>query len=285
MVTADLNDFISVACDLCGSQDATVLFVKEGFSHVRCTACGMVFVNPRLARHARFQEQSGTGNMGEALLSQSQVKRLRREVQVFEPYRRTGRLLEIGTGRGWFVREAIRQGWRTWAVEINAGALECLRGIGLERIIDQPAESFEVPASYVDGVRLWDVIEHLESPFSAMRRIHGALRPGGLLRLSTTNFRSLSRWVNGPEWVYLNGADHIHLFDPATMGRLLTRAGMVDIHIRTRSFNLRRKLYFPERVLPPRNILLMPFRKIIDVAVDFTQYGHQMVVTCRKPLS
>ena len=146
------------------------------------------------------------------------------------------------------------------------------------------AEDFDASAGSMDVVKMWDVIEHLQSPRKALTNIHRVLRPGGLLRLATTNFASLSRWVNGPEWVYLNGADHIFLFDPTTISRLLTQCGFSDIRIRTRSFNLRRKLYHPERELPVKLSFLRPFRKLVDAGVGITMYGHQMIVTAIKPM-
>ncbi len=279
----DFQEKTAVACDLCGGEDQSLLFVKEGFPHVRCLRCGLVFVSPRLGGHGDLQRLSGTGGMGEDRLTSSQLKRLRKEVELLRPFRQLNRILEIGAGKGWFLLEAHRQGWETWAVEINVQALDRLNQMDLTGVIVQRAEQFESPPGSVDVVRIWDVIEHLESPRQAVNNMFRALRPGGLLRLSTTNFASLSRMVNGPEWVYLNGADHIFLFEPATVGRLLEDAGFSGIRIRTRSFNLRRKLYHPERELPARFPLLRPFRKIIDEAIRFTKFGHQMIVTAIRP--
>jgi 2-polyprenyl-3-methyl-5-hydroxy-6-metoxy-1,4-benzoquinol methylase len=250
---------------------------------VRCRECGLVFVNPRLAEHLESQKQTGTGTMGEDRLTSAQVRRLRKELASIEPFRRLNRILEIGPGRGWFLSEASQAGWETWAVEVNSKALEHLRAKGIERILVQPAEEFQAEADSMDAVRIWDVIEHLRSPRRAMVRIYDALRPGGLLRLSTTNFASLSRWINGPEWVYLNGADHIFLFEPATISQLLEKTGFSHISVRTRSFNLRRKLYHPESELPAAYPLLAPFRKLVDETIRFTKYGHQMIVTATKP--
>ena len=272
-------DFIEVVCDLCGKSTHELLFVKEGFRHVRCTNCGLVFVNPRLKSHLDWQKESGTGTMGESALSRSQIGRLRKELKTLEPYRKLNRILEVGAGRGWFLEQAARSGWETWAVEVNSQALEHLRAKPIHTVISQSAEHFDVPQSSVDVVRMWDVIEHLESPSQALKRCRVALRAGGVLRLSTTNFASLSRWINGPEWVYLNGADHIQLFEPRTISMLLESLGFINIQIRTRSFNLRRKLYHPEQVLPPAAPLLRPLRKLIDEAIRFTRYGHQMIVS------
>ena len=276
------DDMMAVPCDLCGSEENDCLFIKEGFPHVRCRRCGLVFVTPRLKAHLEAQRSSGTGTMGDERLTAAKERRLQKEVRALEPHRVLNRLLEVGAGRGWFLRAAGRSGWETWAVEVNDQALEHLAGQSIHRIIVQPAEDFETPSESFDVVRMWDVIEHLQSPRRAVTIAHGVLRRGGLLQLATTNFASLSRWVNGPDWVYLNGADHIYLFEPESITRMLREAGFTDICIRTRSFNLRRKRYHPELELPSTRSILKPFRKIVDALVGFTPYGHQMIVTAVK---
>ncbi len=278
-----MHDRITIKCDLCGSEQHELLFVKEGFRHVRCADCGMVFVNPRLAEHLNIQTVSGTGCMGEDAITRSQQKRFQKELSGMEAFRRLNRLCEIGPGRGWFLLEASRLGWHTLAVEINTQAVESLQKLDIEQIAVQSAEDCSAQEGSIDVVRMWDVIEHLCSPRRALTNVYRILRPGGLLRLATTNFASLSRRLNGPEWVYLNGSDHIFLFEPRTITRLLEDIGFRGIALRTRSFNMRRKLYHPEKRLPVRFPLLIPLRKLIDVTVGLTAYGHQMIVTAVKP--
>ncbi|MEW6347569.1 MAG: class I SAM-dependent methyltransferase [Thermodesulfobacteriota bacterium] len=274
---------IQVPCDLCGGDDHALVLVKEGFRHVRCRACGLVFVNPRQAGHLETQRESGTGTMGDEVLSSSQKRRLHRELELYRPYRKLNRIIEIGAGRGWLLGEASAAGWETWAVEVNSQALAHLGTRGIFRVIPESADSVQAPEAHFDVVRMWDVIEHLESPRKVMERMFRLLRPGGLLRISTTNFRSLSRWVNGPDWVYLNGADHIVLFEPRTVRQLLEICGFISVRIRTRSFNLRKKRYHPEQDLSSVSPLVTPLRKLIDELIRFTPFGHQMVVSAKRP--
>ncbi len=270
-------------CDICGRKEYKSLFVKEGFRHVMCTECGMVYVNPLLIDHLDQQRDSGTGSMGDESLSRKQRFKLKKQLEELEKYRLLNRMAEIGPGRGWFLLEAGKTGWERWAIEVNKDALKRLEQIALEKIITDPAECMSLPEDHFDVIRMWDVIEHLQSPRAAVTRIFTALRPGGLLNMSTTNFNSLSRMVNGPEWVYLNGSDHIHLFDPITIKILLERIGFTQVVIHTRSFNLRRKLYHPEQELPIVNPIWIPFRKLIDELIRFTNYGHQMIIKAQKP--
>lgn len=279
---SQLMELTETSCDLCNSDDRTGLFVKEGFVHVRCNSCGLVYVSPRLKDHLAGQVSSGTAEMGDESLSGSQVKRILSELKRLEKYRKTNQILEIGAGKGWFLEQAKNLGWETWAVEVNTKAIGRLEDIGLEHVLNQSAELFKAPDGHFDVVRMWDVIEHLQSPRKALERACRALRRGGLIRLSTTNFASLSRIINGPDWVYLNGADHIVLFEPNTIDRILRNSGFSKIRIKTRSFNLRRKLYHPEKDLTNVPLIVKPIRKFIDEMVRFSRFGHQMIVEATK---
>ncbi len=274
---------IRVACDLCGGQNHRHLFVKEGFIHVRCQDCGLVFVNPRLQDHIRGQIEGGTGAMGAVHLNAREQRHLDWELKAIEPFRHTGRIRDVGAGSGWFLWAAARAGWETWAVEVNHLALAQLAQRGLSRIIDQPVEAFRAPAQSMDMVRLWEVLEHLQSPKKALGNCFEALRPGGLLRLSTPNYASLSRRISGPQWVYLNGADHINFFEPNTIEKLLMKIGFERIRIRTRAFKPERRCYHPPRHPPPPCRVLYPFRNLIHEFVRFTPFGHEMIVSAVKP--
>ncbi len=275
-------ELVETCCDICGCCKSNPLFTKEGFVHVRCSGCGLVYVNPRLTDHLRGQVYAGTAEMGDENLSAAQINRLLNELKRMERFRKTNRILEIGPGKGWFLEQAKKLGWETWAVEVNLKAIDRLGEIGIYRVLAESADCFNVPEQHFDVVRMWDVIEHLQSPAKALNLFHISLRSGGIIRLSTTNFASLSRMVNGPEWVYINGADHITLFEPRTISLALKRAGFSGIRISTRSFNLRKKLYHPEQELKKAPLLLRPIRKLIDETIRFTRFGHQMIVEATK---
>ncbi|MDD3472124.1 MAG: class I SAM-dependent methyltransferase [Syntrophaceae bacterium] len=220
--------------------------------------------------------------MGDDFLSKSQTKRLLDELKRLEQFRKLNRILEIGPGKGWFLEQANKLGWETWAVEVNSKALERLKAIGIHRIINDEESLNQILEESFDVVRIWDVLEHLESPKKTLAMSFNALRKAGIIKISTTNFRSLSRIVNGPNWVYLNGADHIVLFEPKTIDRMFREVGFSRIKVRTRSFNLRKKLYHPPEDLTKIPILIKPFRKLIDEAIQFTKYGHQLIVEAIK---
>lgn len=277
------SSLVSVPCDLCGRWEADTLFVKEGFPHVRCTGCGLVRVSPRRRDHLLAQRDEGTGQMGEEKPNQRHLQWLKAQVNRLERYRGTGSLLEIGPGMELFLDTAAESGWETWAVEINRQAAGRLADDGRHRVLTGSIAEAELPDGRFDAVRLWDVIEHLESPTGALKTIFRALRPGGALLLSTPNLASLSFKTNGPDWIYLNGADHIHLFEPDTIRDLLGRTGFETVRLTTHDFNLKKKLYFPEQTLPHGRPLIKPFGNLLRKVVPLIGQGHQMIVLATRP--
>jgi SAM-dependent methyltransferase len=134
------------------------------------------------------------------------------------------RLLDIGCGTGAFLDEARRQGWDVRGVEVSAYAVEQARRRGLE-VVHGPIEDFLPAAHAYDCVTLWDAIEHVRDPLGVLQAAGRALRPGGVLALSTGDVTSLCARLTGPRWHLFTLPEHLYFFSPAALNRLLARAG------------------------------------------------------------
>jgi 2-polyprenyl-3-methyl-5-hydroxy-6-metoxy-1,4-benzoquinol methylase len=81
-------------------------------------------------------------------------------------------------------------------------------------------------AGWADVVTLMNVLEHVSDPFTLLGQLRRILKPGGILLIDVPNNsvvslrgRLLGRW---PE---LDLGEHVNHFVPATLDRLLIRAG------------------------------------------------------------
>jgi hypothetical protein len=70
-----------------------------------------------------------------------------------------------------------------------------------------------------------DVIEHMADPGEALARLHGALRPGAPLVITTGDFGSPLARAMGKRWRLMTPPQHLWFFSPATLGALLARHG------------------------------------------------------------
>lgn len=112
-----------------------------------------------------------------------------------EPYRKTNRILDVGSGYGFFLAEAKNRGFQVLGVEPSRAASEyCKKHFGIEVL----AEDFlgaTLPAASFDVITLWNVLDHLENPLAILHEISRVLRPGGavLIRLPNASFHILVR--------------------------------------------------------------------------------------------
>jgi SAM-dependent methyltransferase len=134
------------------------------------------------------------------------------------------RILEIGCGVGVFLDEARRRGWETAGLEVSAYATGEARRRGLD-VQCAAIEDAALERGRYDCVSLWDVIEHLRDPRGALARAADALRPGGVLALSTGDVTSLCARLSGPRWHLFNLPEHLFFFSPGSLRRMLAAAG------------------------------------------------------------
>jgi SAM-dependent methyltransferase len=99
----------------------------------------------------------------------------------------TGRLLDVGSHCGFFLRRARGMGWELTGVEPSQHACALAREFfGLTMIQGSLAEA-DFPNRSFDVVTLVDVFEHIEEPVSLLREVHRVMRPGGVLFIKVPN--------------------------------------------------------------------------------------------------
>ena len=147
-----------------------------------------------------------------------------------------GRLLEVGAGRGGFVRVALRRGWSVVANEVSETGLSELRRTRAE-IAAGTVEDARFADARFDLVVTLEVLEHLPAPSSHLQELARITRPGGLLLLTTPNFNGLSRRFLGTRWRVVDPG-HIGYFTPSTLGAALHRAGYTPLTVRSRSLDI-----------------------------------------------
>jgi SAM-dependent methyltransferase len=76
-------------------------------------------------------------------------------------------------------------------------------------------------------VVLYNVLEHLPDPRTALRAIRDLLRPRGILIVCVPNFDSWQARATTAAWFHLDVPRHLHHFTPTGLKALLTDARLV----------------------------------------------------------
>lgn len=143
----------------------------------------------------------------------------------FEPHRSTGRLIDVGCGAGFFLECAKERGWEVHGTEYGDRAVATCRARGID-IREGPLDPLVYEPGSFDVVCSFEVMEHLARPLDEMRRMLTLLRPGGLLYVTTPNFRSVGHFLAGASWNVVNPPEHLTYFTPRTLRRAARQLGL-----------------------------------------------------------
>jgi 2-polyprenyl-3-methyl-5-hydroxy-6-metoxy-1,4-benzoquinol methylase len=241
-------------CPRCKFDQASVRYDFGGDSIVRCVRCELLYLHPwpapeqTLAVYSEdyFQNESFlegdhstlfgyTDYVSERFNKQPQFARIAREVRALLP-QLSGEpeLLEIGCGFGYFLDQAFEEGFSVSGLEFNPSAVERLRRKFAFPILSGALESVRLDPGSLDVVAMFDVIEHLRDPFGGLDRIHEALKPGGLLVLSTPDAESwVSRLIGHRLEDFRRTREHLFFFGRDTLRDVLDEHGFEVISARS----------------------------------------------------
>ncbi len=191
---------------------------------VRCDECGLLRSDPiaEVGLDALYAESEFTYGAETANLKRTYGRYLRGLRRYRE---RREALLEIGCGNGFFLEEALEQGYRDVAgvepsVRAAEAAMERVRGsikVGTFRQGRFSAGSFDV-------VCLFQVMDHLADPVAVLGEVRRLLRPGGLLLTIQHNAEAVSARLLGESSPIVD-IEHTYLYTPDTLSRLCGKTG------------------------------------------------------------
>jgi len=91
-----------------------------------------------------------------------------------------GKLLEIGCGKGEFLRMASRF-FEVEGIDVSQHAVETLQGWGLGKIRNEAVESSHLAENSYGVAAAFNVLEHIPQPQPVSDKLFSALLPGGIL--------------------------------------------------------------------------------------------------------
>jgi len=196
-------------------------------------------------------------------------------------------LLEIGCGNGFFLEEAISQGYQdVRGIEPSSDAITKATPAIRSKIICDMMKPGLFEANLFDVICLFQVLDHLPSPNDLLRECFRILKPGGLFLCLNHNVEALSaRFLK--ERSPIIDIEHTFLYSPTTMTQIFKAAGFLvmetDLVYNTYSIHyLSRLLPLPaslkNRVL---NVLKNSFLGHIRLSVPL---GNLYLIAQKPPL-
>lgn len=229
-----MNKFTIKACPLCQGNHLkyTMTCVDhyasgEQFELFRCEDCGFQFT-----QNVPVEAEMGCYYETPDYISHSDTKKgavnsiyhfvrkrmLNRKAQLISHMlgKSSGRILDLGTGTGYFSDTMKRRGWRVEAIEKSSQARAFAKEhFGLE--VKEPSALAEFPAQSFDAITLWHVMEHLEHLNETWERLYELLADNGVLVIAVPNCSSYDAGKYKEYWAAYDVPRHLWHFTANTM--------------------------------------------------------------------
>lgn len=231
----------NVGCALCHSKSYTKTLTardpdfisEELYNLVKCNECGLVFTNPQPCEEelSKFYTQQYYGRLKiypydfiERILNwfqQLRVKRVKKRIQ-------SGRVLDIGCGKGLFLGALLKEGFQVYGIETSQANKD---DPALKKLNISCADLTELayPESFFDVITLWHVFEHISNPREILKKIKEIIKKEGVLIMTMPNFQSWEANIAGKNWFHLDLPRHLYHYTPFTLEKMLNNEGFTVV--------------------------------------------------------
>lgn len=234
----------NILCDFCNFSKHAVFLDRltdnylglDGiFSLVKCSECGLVFLNPRPDKQeiTRYYPDSYVPYNPESEILSS-LKKLawrveRKIIQDLLPSK--GVILEIGSGRGDFL-DYLKNGFDLYGLEMDAVAAQRARDLYKLTIWNETIENFDPTSHKFNLIILRYVLEHLQSPSTAFLKMKKMLKPQGYVYFSIPNIDSWEFRIFKKYWHGLDIPRHFYFFNKDSIEKYAQKFGfkIIGIH-------------------------------------------------------
>ena len=227
------------------SHHGPVLATVDGYDVIDCEVCGFRHVDPLFTNEQlkKFYEtefyQSERPDYFERMEADREwwMLRYRHYYELIEAHAPGRRILDIGSGPGYFLDAGRERGWQVLGFEPSRAAADYTRSRGLAVVNDFFCAASAKEHGPFDAISMSMVLEHVRDPIGLIEEARSLLVPGGLLFVASPNdFNPLQMvlWKKmgfQPWWV--NPKHHLNYFDTASARSFLLARRFQFLHLET----------------------------------------------------
>jgi|TARA_B110000879_G_scaffold211061_1_gene302663 2-polyprenyl-3-methyl-5-hydroxy-6-metoxy-1,4-benzoquinol methylase len=225
-------------CLICNSNNLEPIQGFEKVELCKCKSCGFVFCKNIPTKSEIVDYYSNNYELTK-YFSPITVIRYNEILDEIEKYRKTGNLLDIGAGYGFFLEIAKKRGWNVYGTELTDKAINYCTEKGLSMFKGE-IQNIDCGELEFDVIISIEVIEHVNNPIEYLKKCNEILRKGGNLYLTTPNFNSYLRYRLKENYNVIEYPNHLGYFTRKTLRKLFIENGFKPLKIQTTGFSLTR---------------------------------------------
>jgi 2-polyprenyl-3-methyl-5-hydroxy-6-metoxy-1,4-benzoquinol methylase len=224
-------------CILCQTSERELLIEKDGWRVHRCPTCGLGFLDPRpseseiegLYRSDYFSERYDGGIDPDSSQYKKRLSGERHRTKFIKSIKRSGHLLDIGCGYGYFLDASRREGYKVQGLDVSEWAAQyAVEKLGLSMTIGKIGD-VHFPSRNFDIITMWHSLEHIPNPHMALQRAKSWLKKDGIIVIDVPNYEGTDARKIWHEWDGWSLPYHYWHFTSKSLKQLLSCHGFTVI--------------------------------------------------------
>lgn len=230
------------SCPVCGSENISKIITAkdhtvshEKFDIFHCANCQLRFTQAvpdvaSIGTYYKSESYISHSNTSRGLVNsiyllvRKRANRQKRKLMEKVSGLKTGNLLDVGSGTGYFTAAMKKAGWQVTGLEPDNNARTIAAEINHIDLLDTDS-LFKLPANEFDIITLWHVLEHVHDLKGYIRRFKKLLKPQGKLFVAVPNYNSYDAQVYKECWAAYDVPRHLYHFSPTSMKYLMDSEG------------------------------------------------------------
>jgi hypothetical protein len=262
-------------CPLCSSSHfifksdiIDYALTKETFTIHECQNCSLQFTNPRpnttasekyyeYPTYASHKKEEKT--IQDFIYNQIRKYSLKQKLRIVNKLtKEKGKLLDYGTGIGYFALTASNDGWETYAVEPNKKAL---KNTIFSNTVKQ-LEDLNIENKY-KIITLFHVLEHIHSLKETLHNLVQQTETNGYILLALPNPLSYDAGIYKQFWAAYDVPRHLYHFNEKSIDHLAKINNLIITEKKTMPFDSYYVSLLSETYKNPDQLFLLKWIKAI----------------------
>ena len=240
IIIDNIEDFQSIECDFCKSKNIEIKNRNSESNLYKCKKCNSLFRKfffPISTDYSSkyfiedYKNQYGkTYEEDEENLKALAKSRL----ETIKNIKPTGKILDLGSAMGFFLKEASLNGYETEGIEISEYAANyCVKNLNLN-VYNVSLLDFEYKENEYDIITAWYVLEHICDFEKLLKNILFSLKDDGIFAFAMPNGNGISGKFN-KNYFKIVPTDHAFETNYKALDNFLEKYSLKRIHLENKS--------------------------------------------------
>ena len=235
-----MDSLVFTNCQLCEANSPKFLYVISGFKGdhrkfnvVKCAVCDFVYINPRYSEKENielYEESYFTDHVKDLSGKvrsfiddrEDKINDHRIEWGFLKKYKRGGRVLDFGSGPGFFL-DSLDGNWEKYAVDTSNFSISNIQDPTINKFRGTLFEA-EYEDNFFDAIYIGHTLDRLTNLSETLSEVRRVLNINGVILAVTPNIGSLCARVFKERYRLLY-SNHLVYFSTETLKKFFSQSG------------------------------------------------------------